>query len=115
VLNLFLNNNSIKLMPLKFMAIAYGIGLLSSVQTLFMSRKEKNNHESDAYENTGRKRLLDSEDKDESYVDDDDLNTTDSDAAEIDPRIRQASQSTGNNIEEGDEDYDDEEEEKKLS
>jgi hypothetical protein len=76
-----------------------------------MSRKEKNNHELSDYENTGRRRILDDNEKESDYVDEN-YNVTDSDAAEIDPRIRQASQSSGNTIEEGDEDYDDEEEEK---
>ena len=35
---------------------------------------------------------------------------TDSDAAEINPRLKHTSQVTGNDIEEGDEDYEDEKE-----
>lgn len=80
------------------------------MQTFLMGRKEKNNHELDAYENTGRRRILDDREKDENYVDENN-NITDSDAAEIDPRVRQASQVSGDTTEEGDEDYDDEEEE----
>jgi hypothetical protein len=74
-----------------------------------MSRKEKNNHELSDYENTGRRRILEENEKESDYADEN-YNVTDSDAAEIDPRIRQASESSGNTIEEGDEDYDDEEE-----
>jgi hypothetical protein len=77
-----------------------------------MSRKEKNNHELSDYENTGRRRILEDDEKESDYADEN-YNVTDTDAAEIDPRIRQASQATGNTIEEGDEDYDDEEEEEK--
>jgi hypothetical protein len=77
-----------------------------------MSRKEKNNHELSDYENTGRRRILEDDEKQNDYADEN-YNVTDSDAAEIDPRIRQASQATGNTIEEGDEDYDDEKEEAK--
>lgn len=76
-----------------------------------MSRKEKNNHEHSDYENTGRRRILENDEKENDYADEN-YNVTDSDAAEIDPRIRQASQASGTTIEEGDEDYDDEEEEK---
>jgi hypothetical protein len=74
-----------------------------------MSRKEKNNHELSDYDNTGRKRILEDDEKQNDYADEN-YNVTDTDAAEIDPRIRQASQATDNTIEEGDEDYDDEEE-----
>lgn len=77
-----------------------------------MSRKEKNNHELSDYDNTGRRRILEDEEKENDYADEN-YNVTDSDAAEIDPRVRKASQATSNNIEEGDEDYDDEEEERK--
>jgi hypothetical protein len=76
-----------------------------------MSRKEKNNHGNNDHENTGRRRILDDNEKENDYADEN-YNVTDSDAAEIDPRIRQASQSSDNTIEEGDEDYDDEEKEK---
>ena len=67
-------------------------------------RREKNNHENDPL-HSGRNKSV----KDENYVDEN-TNTTDSDAAEGSARIRQASQQTGNDIEEGDEDYDDEKE-----
>ena len=86
-----------------------GIRLLQHIQTFVMSRK-KNNHEFTAHEDTDRRRVLDENEKDDAYVDEN-LNTTDSDAAEISPRVRQASQSSDNTMEEGDEDYDDEEEE----
>ena len=83
--------------------------MLQHVQTFVMSRKEKNNHEFTAHEDEERRRVLDGNEKDDAYVDEN-LNTTDSDAAEISPRVRQASQESGNTAEEGDEDYDDEEE-----
>ena len=71
------------------------------------NRKEKNHHEIDAMgENklrTGRK----DSDKDEKYSEvNNDI--TDSDAAENNSRLKHASQVSGNDIEEGNEDYDDE-------
>ena len=71
------------------------------------NRKEKNHQEIDAMGKnklrTGRK----DSDKDEKYseVNND---TTDSDAAENNSRLKHASQVSGNDIEVGDEDYDDE-------
>ena len=71
------------------------------------SRKEKNHRKIDAVEEskfrTGRK----NSDKDEKYSE---VNNeiTDSDAAENNSRLKHASQVSGNDIEEGDEDYDDE-------
>ena len=45
---------------------------------------------------------------------DENTNVTDTDAAETSQRVRHASQVSGNDIEEGDEDYDDENEENKI-
>ena len=67
-------------------------------------RREKNNHENDPLHSGLNKPV-----KDENYVDEN-TNSTDSDAAEANPRIRQASELAENDIEEGDEDYDDEKE-----
>jgi hypothetical protein len=66
--------------------------------------RKKNNHESGL---AGDNRNTSG--KDDAYADEN-MNVTDSDAAEIDPRIKNTSQASGNTIEEGDEDYDDEEE-----
>ena len=67
-------------------------------------RKEKNNRAFEHMENTTSGIT-----KDDAYVEEN-FHTTDSDAAENDPRIKHASQVTGNTVEEGDEDYDDEQE-----
>lgn len=71
------------------------------------NRREKNNRQLGSLEEKS-KDTTHKIDKDEKYSDEN-LNVTDTDSAELDPRIRHASQATGNNIEEGDEDYDDEE------
>lgn len=73
-------------------------------------KREKNNHESGASEN-GRRNLSVNE---ENKYTDENTNVTDTDAAETSQRVRHASQVSGNDIEEGDEDYDDENEENKI-
>ena len=79
--------------------------LLIVFKTLYMTmRREKNNHENDPL-HSGRNKPV----KDENYADENTY-STDSDAAEANPRIRQASELAENDIEEGDEDYDDEKE-----
>lgn len=65
------------------------------------SRREKNNHERDSPLGIG------SQSSKDKYVDEN-LQTTDSDAGEANVGMRQASQLSENDIEEGDEDYEDE-------
>ena len=77
------------------------------------NRKEKNHREFGSIEESNKKTSRKNEEKDDKYSEEN-LNTTDSDAAEINPRMRQASQRSGNDIEEGDEDYDDENKDKKI-
>ena len=66
-----------------------------------ITRRANNNHERDLFQDENRNSKAD------KYADEN-LSATDSDAAEANPAIKQASQESGNNIEEGDEDYDDE-------
>ena len=73
-----------------------------------MTRRKRNNHSIDSFEKAN-KRTGKGELKDDKYSEKN-FDTTDSDAAEDDPRVKHASQASGNNAEEGDEDYDDEEE-----
>jgi hypothetical protein len=78
-----------------------------SLNFYMKNRKEKNHREIEA---TGEKKLKPGKknsDKDEKYSDAN-FDTTDSDAAENNARVKHASQVSGNDIEEGDEDYDDE-------
>ena len=72
------------------------------------ARREKNNHSLSSMEeaNTGRQKIK----KDDKYTDEN-FDTTDTDAAENNPRVKRASQTSGNKAAEGDEDYDDEEKE----
>jgi hypothetical protein len=72
------------------------------------NRREKNNREYESMQDTTRKTS-----KDEKYTEEN-FDVTDSDAAENNARIKQASQASGNKIEEGDEDYDDEAQDKKI-
>jgi hypothetical protein len=68
------------------------------------ARREKNNHSLSSLEETNTIR---EGGKDDKYPDEN-FDTTDTGNAENNPRIKRASQTTGNNAEEGDEDYDDE-------
>ena len=76
------------------------------------NRKEKNHREFGSMEESNKKTSRKDQEKDK--YSEENFDTTDSDAAEINPRMRQASQRSGNEMEEGDEDYDDENEDKKI-
>ena len=68
------------------------------------NRNEKNNREFGDMKTTSTNTT-----KNDAYTEEN-FQTTDSDDAENDPRVKHASQVSGNTAEEGDEDYDDEEE-----
>jgi hypothetical protein len=71
------------------------------------NRKEKNHRKIDAADESKLSTARKNSDKDEKYSEANN-DTTDSNAAENNPRVKRASQVSGNDIEEGDEDYDDE-------
>ena len=75
------------------------------------NKREKKHREADSMEESNKKTSQKDQGKDDKYSEENNY-TTDSDAAEISPRMRQASERSGNDIEEGDEDYDDEDEDK---
>ena len=73
------------------------------------NRKEKNNREFGSFEETNRGTTRKDTDQENKYTDEN-FNSTDTDAAEDNSRVKHASQVSGNSGEEGDEDYDDEKE-----
>ena len=70
------------------------------------TKREKNNRHLGSVEEGRRNISIDEENK---YTDEE-SHVTDTDAAEANPLIKRASQVSGNDMEEGNEDYDDEEE-----
>ena len=77
------------------------------------NRREKNHRDVGPFEDGNRNIVKKNPDQENKYANEN-FNSTDTDAAEDNPRIKHASQVSGNSIEEGDEDYDDEEENKKI-
>ena len=74
-----------------------------------VNRKEKNHREISSVEDSNRGMAKRNPDQENKYTDEN-FNSTDTDAAEDNSRVKHASQVSGNSGEEGDEDYDDEQE-----